>query len=394
MESRYRNDISRADCPAIMKQPEITIPRIVPLSESALTIEFGETIDPRTNESVLAFATAVEQAGLPGFLEVVPTYRSATVYFDPFRTDVSTMTGHFRALMTATNRPPLRAPTTHTIPVWYGGSAGPDLIDVAKRATLPPEQVTALHASVVYRVYMLGFSPGFPYLGTVPDRIATPRLPTPRKQVAAGSVGIAGTQTGIYPACRSGRLAHHRTHSGTAVQPDPTWTVLTGTGRPGAIRADRGNRIPRAVRESQMNQERSIDLNCDLGEAATPEQLDVEARIMAYVTSVNIACGVHAGDAAVMRSTVQLARQHDLAIGAHPGLPDRDSGGRREQPLSRSFVQDLILAQVGELMAISQAEGLRLSHVKPHGGALQHVGSRPPRWPTPSPKRLHTLIPD
>ena len=126
-----------------------------------------------------------------------------------------------------------------------------------------------------------------------------------------------------------------------------------------------------------MNKERSVDLNCDLGEAATPEQLDVEARIMPYVTSVNIACGVHAGDAALMRSTVQLARQHDLAIGAHPGLPDRDSGGRREQPLSRSLVQDLILSQVGELMAISQAEGLRLSHVKPHG-ALYNLAARDP----------------
>ena len=126
-----------------------------------------------------------------------------------------------------------------------------------------------------------------------------------------------------------------------------------------------------------MNKARSIDLNCDLGEAATSEQLDVEARIMAYVTSVNIACGVHAGDAALMRSTVQLARQHDLAIGAHPGLPDRDSGGRREQPLSRSLVQDLILSQVGELMAISQAEGLRLSHVKPHG-ALYNMSARDP----------------
>ncbi|MDR4479368.1 MAG: 5-oxoprolinase subunit PxpA [Nitrospira sp.] len=126
-----------------------------------------------------------------------------------------------------------------------------------------------------------------------------------------------------------------------------------------------------------MNNERRIDLNCDLGEAATPEQLDVEAHLMAYVTSVNIACGVHAGDAALMRSTVQLARQHDLAIGAHPGLPDRDSRGRREQPLTRSFVQDLILSQVGELMAISQAEGLRLVHVKPHG-ALYNMAARDP----------------
>ncbi len=126
-----------------------------------------------------------------------------------------------------------------------------------------------------------------------------------------------------------------------------------------------------------MNNLRTIDLNCDLGEAATPEQLDVESRLMAYVTSVNIACGVHAGHVALMRHTVQLARQYDLAIGAHPGLPDRDSRGRRELPLAPSFVQDLILTQVSELMAIGQAEGIRLSHVKPHG-ALYNMAARDP----------------
>ncbi len=124
-----------------------------------------------------------------------------------------------------------------------------------------------------------------------------------------------------------------------------------------------------------MNHLRSIDLNCDLGEATTPEQLDVEARLMAYVTSVNIACGAHAGDASLMRRTVQLAQQHDLAIGAHPGLPDRDTRGRREQRLSQEFVQELVLSQVGELMAICQAEGLRLTHVKPHG-ALYNMAAR------------------
>ena len=96
---------------------------------------------------------------------------------------------------------------------------------------------------------------------------------------------------------------------------------------------------------------------------------------MPYVTSVNIACGVHAGDAALMRSTIQLARQHDLAIGAHPGLPDRESRGRRELPLSQGFVLDLILSQVNELMAIGQAEGG--SHVKPHG-PLYNMAARDP----------------
>lgn len=124
-----------------------------------------------------------------------------------------------------------------------------------------------------------------------------------------------------------------------------------------------------------MTRLRHIDLNCDVGEAATPEQRDVEARLIPYVTSVNIACGVHAGDAALMRSTIQLARQYDLAIGAHPGLPDRESRGRRELPLSQGFVLDLILSQVSALMAIGQAEGIRLSHVKPHG-ALYNMAAR------------------
>lgn len=126
-----------------------------------------------------------------------------------------------------------------------------------------------------------------------------------------------------------------------------------------------------------MTQTRRIDLNCDLGEAITPEQLDVEAHLMAHVTSVNIACGAHAGDAALMRHTVRMAHQHHLAIGAHPGLPDRESQGRREQALPPTFVEELIVSQVGTLMAISQEEGVSLTHVKPHG-ALYNMAARDP----------------
>ncbi|MBA3753558.1 MAG: LamB/YcsF family protein, partial [Nitrospira sp.] len=91
-----------------------------------------------------------------------------------------------------------------------------------------------------------------------------------------------------------------------------------------------------------MNNRRSIDLNCDLGETTTPEQMDVEARLMVYATSVNIACGAHASDATLMRRSVQLAQQHDLAIGAHPGLPDRETRGLMKQALLRGLVQEMI----------------------------------------------------
>lgn len=174
------------------------------LSEFAVTVEFGNTIDLRTNELVLAFTAAVDQAGIPGFVEAVPTYRSATIYFDARLTDAVTIMNDLRALTVNAAGAPVRPALTHTIPVWYGGAAGPDLPDVARQARLTQEEACELHASVTYRVFMLGFSPGFPYLGTVPAPLATPRLSTPRKYVSAGSVGIAGTQTGIYPQASPG----------------------------------------------------------------------------------------------------------------------------------------------------------------------------------------------
>ena len=174
-------------------------PRVIPLGDQGLTVEFGETIDIQTNELVLAFAAAVERVTIPGVMEVVPTYCSATIYFNLRRTDADAVTAHLRLLLDTVSPAINPARTTHRIPVCYGGEWGPDLVDVAEGAGLTPSDVLTLHASVLYHVYMVGFSPGFPYLGTVPDRIAAPRVPTPRKQVAAGSVGIAGSQTGIYP---------------------------------------------------------------------------------------------------------------------------------------------------------------------------------------------------
>lgn len=180
------------------------IPHIVPLSEQGVIVEFGSTIDLRTNELVVAFAAAVERAMIAGVLDVVPTYHSATVYFNPLLTDAAAVTAQLRLLLETAAPAAERARPTHRIPVCYGEELGPDLIGVAERAGLTPSDVITLHASVIYHVYMLGFSPGFPYLGTVPDLIATPRLPTPRKQVAGGSVGIAGNQTGIYPQASPG----------------------------------------------------------------------------------------------------------------------------------------------------------------------------------------------
>jgi KipI family sensor histidine kinase inhibitor len=174
-------------------------PRILPLGDAGFLVEFGDSIDLAVNDRVVSFARAVERARVPGVVEVVPAYRSAAVYVDPVETDLASLR---EALGTLTGNLPMDPADRRrivTIPVLYGSEAGPDLPALAERAGLSVEEAITLHASVEYRVYMLGFSPGFPYLGTVPDAIAAPRLPEPRINVPAGSVGIAGRQTGIYP---------------------------------------------------------------------------------------------------------------------------------------------------------------------------------------------------
>lgn len=119
----------------------------------------------------------------------------------------------------------------------------------------------------------------------------------------------------------------------------------------------------------------SVDLNCDLGEGFGPYRLGDDVALMPYLSSVNIACGVHAGDPALMRQTVADALAHGLAIGAHPGLPDRQGFGRRELAISPQEAYALTLYQVGALQAFVLAAGGRLHHVKPHG-ALYNMAAR------------------
>jgi KipI family sensor histidine kinase inhibitor len=179
--------------------------RVVLAGDSAVVVEFEERIDPAVNDRVLALARSIEAAALVGVRDVVPTYRSAAVYFDPLKTDVSALLARLEAEAarsggsqastagTEKARPPIR------IPVCYGETFGPDLDDVAALGGIDAEEVVSLHCGRTYRVFMLGFLPGFAYLAPVDERIAAPRLATPRARVPAGSVGIAGAQTGIYP---------------------------------------------------------------------------------------------------------------------------------------------------------------------------------------------------
>lgn len=178
--------------------------RILALGDSAITIEFGDEIDPEINARVMAFAKTLIDQRWQGIHDVVPTYRSVTIHFNPLRCDSAALT---KKLKTVPHHEPGHVAsqgTLHEIPVLYGAEWGPDLDDVAAFAGLQPNEAIALHSSIHYRVYMLGFSPGFPYLGLVPECLAIPRRLTPRTQVPAGSVGIAERQTGIYPTATPG----------------------------------------------------------------------------------------------------------------------------------------------------------------------------------------------
>jgi inhibitor of KinA len=174
--------------------------RIVPAGDSAIVVEFEERIDPAVNARTIAFAEAVQAASLPGVRDVVPTYRSTAIYFDPLRTDVVAMMACIEREAARPAAPPPSGLEPVRIPVCYGGEFGPDLGEVAAFAKADEQEVVRLHTAAVYRVFMLGFVPGFAYLGIVDDRIAMARRSTPRVRVPSGSVGIAGVQTGIYPA--------------------------------------------------------------------------------------------------------------------------------------------------------------------------------------------------
>jgi len=173
--------------------------RIVPAGDSAIVVEYEERIDPLVNARAIALADSLQAAAIAGVRDVVPTYRSVAVFFDPLRTNYDALLERIEqdagrpAPDAARQWEPLR------IPVCYGGDLGPDLGAVAAFGGLSEDEVIALHASATYRVFMLGFVPGFAYMGIVDARIAAPRHSTPRVRVPAGSVGIAGVQTGIYP---------------------------------------------------------------------------------------------------------------------------------------------------------------------------------------------------
>jgi inhibitor of KinA len=173
--------------------------RFVRAGDSTIVVEFDERIDVDVNARCISVAERILALDIAGVRDVVPTYRSLAIYFNPLKTDSTRLVEQLKRATTEPVAPRDDPARSHRIPVCYGGEFGPDLPGVADFARLTVDDTIARHAGRPYRVFMLGFVPGFAYMGTVDPDIAAPRRATPRTTVPAGSVGVAGIQTGIYP---------------------------------------------------------------------------------------------------------------------------------------------------------------------------------------------------
>jgi UPF0271 protein len=244
------------------------------------------------------------------------------------------------------------------IPVVYGGEAGPDLPAVAVHAGMTEAEVVRRHSAPVYSVVMIGFLPGFPYLSGLDPALAVPRLERPRTLVAAGSVGIGGGQTGVYPLSSPG---------GWNIVGRTALALFDPSRQPASLLAPGDE-----VRFQAVSGALRVDLNCDMGEGS-----GTDGELLELVTSANIACGGHAGDRESMAICVKAALRAGAAVGAHPSLVDRDGFGRRPLSVEPALLEDQVSRQVREIDQVARGLGARLSHVKLHGALYSMAASDP-----------------
>jgi len=169
------------------------------MGDRGLLLEFGDEISPDVNEKARRMTLAIQAEAIEGIVEMVPTYRSLLVLYNPLILSIDDLKKRLERIEKGLPQTSFPEPKLTRIPVLYGGSYGPDLEDIAKYHKISSEEVIQLHCSKPYFIYMIGFMPGFPYMGELPEGLITPRLKTPRLSVPAGSVAIAQRQTGIYP---------------------------------------------------------------------------------------------------------------------------------------------------------------------------------------------------
>ena len=173
-------------------------PRIVPLGDSAVLVQLGDEIDLTINQRVHTLASLITTSAINGIIETVPAYATLLVYYDSLSLSFTQIKNILREKLTQIQENESRKSRLVEVPVRYGGELGPDLEAVAAQLGLRIEDVIRIHSGKIYTVYMMGFTPGYPYMGKLDDTLIMPRLETPRTHVPAGTVAIAGSQTGIY----------------------------------------------------------------------------------------------------------------------------------------------------------------------------------------------------
>ena len=167
--------------------------------DKSLVMEFGNSIKPEINAKIRNMVMAIDENTIKGISEIIPTYRSILIIYDPLLIEYNNLIEYLKETYSGLGDSSEGATRIVELPTVYGGEYGPDIEFVAKHNNLTVEQVIKLHSSTDYLLYMLGFTPGFGYLGGMKKEIETPRLQVPRTKIPAGSTGIAGNQTGIYP---------------------------------------------------------------------------------------------------------------------------------------------------------------------------------------------------
>lgn len=173
--------------------------KIKPAGDSAILIEFGNEINPEINKRISATIHLIKHQQIEGIVDIIPAFCSLLISYDPRAIAYDSLISRLKKLLKIEVSLEDNETIITEIPVCYGGSFGPDISNVAKNAGLTEEEVKEIHTGSDYLIYMLGFLPGFTYLGGLDEKIHTPRLANPRVKIPAGSVGIGGSQTGIYP---------------------------------------------------------------------------------------------------------------------------------------------------------------------------------------------------
>ena len=174
-------------------------PKYLLAGDKAITVEFGDEIKEEINKLVRSMSYAINNKNIKGIIEIIPTYRSISIQYNPLEITIGDLIERLKEIYANIDSIQLPPAKVIEIPTVYGGEYGPDIEFVSQYNNISTDEVIKFHTSVDYLIYMLGFTPGFTYLGGLPREIETPRLKTPRTKIPAGSTGIAGKQTGIYP---------------------------------------------------------------------------------------------------------------------------------------------------------------------------------------------------